>query len=372
MWKSMMAVKLCGAYAEVADISPLILEEPEGTLDAQIKRIGLKEGAVYTVEITPLNDAIETIGSPVEFSDLELFGTQVASFTYTLKEDIQSGDEILYLLSCDNGYYIESDTISKIYGTPLVLFKDTAENFSNWASNKWNVTGSSYHSPTKSVTDSPSGDYGNYENNIMTLSTTIDLGDAVFAAMNFWAKWDIESGYDYVQVMVSGDGGAYQPLTGKFTKVGNSNQAPGQPVYDGTQTTWVQEEMSLEPFLGKEIKIRFRLVSDSYVTGDGFYWDDLEIVVIDQTTGIGEQAGDNKLAILVPNPAKDFIKVNINGTLPENCMLRIYNSQGQITYESPLTSEAALINVSSWSSGIYYYNVTSSNQIVNSGKILIQ
>jgi len=372
MWKSMMAAKLCGAYAEVADISPLILEEKDGELDAQIKRIGLKEDAVYTVEIIPLNDAIATIGDPIAFDDLELFVPQTASFAYSLKPDIQSGDEILYLLSCDNGYYVEADTISKIYGTPVVVFKDTAENFSNWASSKWNITGSSYHSPTKSITDSPSGDYGNYENNIMTFTSTVDLGDAVFAAMNFWTKWNIEAGYDYVQVLVSADGGAYVPLAGKYTKVGNSNQAPGEPVYDGVQNTWVQEEINLGQFLGKQIKIRFRLVSDSYVTEDGFYWDDLEIVVIDQLTGLGDKNSESNIITLVPNPAKNFVKVNVNGTSPVNGKLYVYNSQGQVQLELPLTSDNTNIDISSWSAGIYFYTYRNENSVINSGKLLKQ
>lgn len=372
MWQSMMATKLCGAYAEVADVSPLILEEQEGTLDAQIKRIGLKDDATYTVEIIPLNDAIESISSAQVFSDLEIFEPQVASFTYTLKSDIQSGDEILYLLSCDNGYYIESDTISKIYGTPLVIFEDTAENFSNWASNKWNITGTSSHSPTKSITDSPSGNYSNYENNIMTLSSTIDLENAVFAVMNFWAKWDIEAGYDYVQVLVSGDGGAYQPLTGKYTKVGNNNQAPGQPVYDGIQTTWVKEEINLEPFLGKEIKIRFRLVSDSYVTGDGFYWDDLEILIIDDLTGIDDKVSKEKMITLVPNPTKDYVKVEINSPLSVAGKLQIYNSHGQLMHEIPMNSDNVQIDISSWSAGIYFYILSKEQGILESGKLLKQ
>jgi hypothetical protein len=56
-------------------------------------------------------------------------------------------------------------------------------------------------------------------------------------------------------------------------------------LYDGTQSTWVQENIDLVPYLGHPVKLRFTLVSDGNVTGDGFYFDDISVITIGAPTG---------------------------------------------------------------------------------------
>lgn len=58
----------------------------------------------------------------------------------------------------------------------------------------------------------------------------------------------------------------------------------GEPLYDGTQTSWVLEEISLDDYLGQSIKCRFQLVSDNGVTADGFYFDDFTVKTISTST----------------------------------------------------------------------------------------
>ncbi|RKY93682.1 MAG: hypothetical protein DRQ13_09165, partial [Ignavibacteriae bacterium] len=92
---------------------------------------------------------------------------------------------------------------------------------------------------------------------------------------------DIESNWDYGQVEVSTNNGAsWIPLEGEYTEPGvGSFQPNGEPVYDGTQSGWVKEEISLSAYLSDQFKVRFRLRTDGSVTRDGWYVDDIGIIV---------------------------------------------------------------------------------------------
>ena len=109
------------------------------------------------------------------------------------------------------------------------------------------------------------------------MNENIDLTNAAYAGLNFQAKWEIEEGYDYVQLQISTNGYDWTALEGNHTVTGNGNQAAGEPVYDGFQTDWIQEEVDVTDYVGNSINLRFILKSDGSVVEDGFYFDDFEI-----------------------------------------------------------------------------------------------
>jgi len=374
-----MAALLCGPYAVARDLGPSIIDAKNGLFFFDLQRLGLEDGATYTVSIEPFSDAIATISEPMAYSELEIMETVSAAFTYTLKDDIHGGDLVTYLLQVNNGLATFSDTVTKIYGTPVVIFEDSASSFNNWASNKWNITTAQSHSPSTSIADSPFGQYNNDENSSMTLSGKIDLTDMVYANLGFWAKWDIESGYDYVQVFISDNNGAtWTPVQGKYTHPGNNNQATGEPLYDGIQSTWVKEEISLEQFLDKEIKIRFTLISDVYVVGDGFFWDDMTVTVVDLATGVDESVGTQNIASLQvhPNPASGNVtfSYSLNKHAAGNSGLKIFDVSGQQVFETGLSGENGDVelDISSWASGMYFYAISCNKAVVESGKFVVR
>jgi carboxypeptidase T len=379
MYQNIMAAKLSGPYAIARDISPSIIENKTGMFFFELQRLGLEEGATYTVSIEPLNDAIGSVSDPFSYSDMEILATESAAFTYILKDDILSGARVEYLLSVNNGLATFSDTIRKVYGTPVVIFEDSASNFNKWTSNKWNTTTLQFHSPARSIADSPVGEYNDGENNAVTLVQPIDLSDVAYASLGFWAKWDIEAGYDYVQVFISDNNGAsWNPVEGKYTHPGNSNQATGEPLYDGVQSTWVKEEISLEAFLDKEIKIRFVLQSDTYVTGDGFFWDDMTVTVVDFATGIDSDniLSKNNIISIQPNPATETTVISIHSdkVLSGNSALRIYNSTGQVVYNSPVNGNETEIklDVAAWPAGIYFCGIESEKTMISVKKFIVR
>ncbi len=124
----------------------------------------------------------------LNFTDLIFLETQTGSIPYSLDPAIANGTVFQLLLSLDNGNYVISDTISKIFGDATVLFEDDCNTIANWTSTYWGLIHQNYHSAPQSITDSPGGDYPNDANRVITLNSTIDLNDAVYAVLNFWAK----------------------------------------------------------------------------------------------------------------------------------------------------------------------------------------
>jgi hypothetical protein len=376
MWQSMMAAKLTGPYAEVSDLSPSIVPTMDGYFTYNLKRMGLDENATYTVSITPVNDAIASVGAPVAYEGLELFESVDDSLSFVLKENILSGEKIIFLLSVDNGYYITSDTIIKVYGTPVVVFEDDGNAFQNWTSNMWGNTTLTFVSADKSVADSPYGNYNNYEVNPMVLNEPVDLTNAAYAVLGFWAKWEIEAGYDYVQVQVSENGQTWTSLEGNYTRPGTENQAPGQPVYDGFQSNWVREEIDLSDWLGQQVYLRFILRADSYVVEDGFYWDDLNITVIDLATEIKEPGTADPVTVIgpFPNPAGQqvrFIIVPVDQA--QGMELTVYNGSGQkVIHQGISGNKEVNLNVAGWQKGIYHYRFTVDGRTGASGKLIVQ
>jgi len=214
---------------------------------------------------------------------------------------------------------------------------------------------------------------------MITMNTTLDLSTAAYAILNFWAKWEIEAGWDYVQVLIStNNGSSWTPLAGNYTKIGNEYQAPGEPLYDGFQTTWIQEEIDLSGYLGSTVKFRFVLKSDTYTTEDGFYFDDFSVSVVNEaTTGFENSATLNQVNIIsdpIPNPASCAVKFNLN--LPgknQEYILQIFNISGQQVYSATIQRKQTnlVIPVENWIPGIYYYKLEGENLQSVSKKLMI-
>jgi len=376
MYQNVMAVKLAGVYSEVTDESPLIIEELSGDLEFEVRRYGLLDGGTFTVTIIPVNNAITEIGDPVVFTGLDILEPVSGSISYTLDEGISPADKIIYILTIDNGTITESDTITKVYGNTITVFEDPAESFINWSSDKWNITTAQSYSPDNSIADSPYGEYDNLDNNSIILTNSIDLTSTAFAVLNYYAMWDIEAGYDYVQVMAADNvGSPWIPLGGKFTNTGTAYQATGESLYDGVQTEWVREEISLEQFCGTRVNLRFKLKSDTYVTGDGFYWDDMIVKIIDMTTGLGEDNfRSEELVEVFPNPASDVIHIALlDPNSSEDPDFSLYSADGKMVLHDHLISGGCSqeISIVHLQKGLYIYRITGRSYVLT-GKIMVR
>jgi len=261
--------------------------------NATIKNKGLATANNISVELSSLSSYAEVNTNSVSIDSIpsrESF-TFSTPFSFTISNDASLDEEIrLLLTSTINGVETDKDTIEMLIGIPEFAFKDTSNDpTENWivtstpANPKWEATTSSYYSAPTSFTDSKSGNYADSATVTMTLKNPVDLSGFKNPQLRFWTKYDIESNWDYGQVKISTDDGVtWIPLEGQYTEPGTGSFQPdGEPVYDGTRLNWVLEDISLASYSSSQIKLRFELKSDEYINRDGWYVDDIAIVVYD-------------------------------------------------------------------------------------------
>jgi len=360
MYLNITAAKMVNNYATVNDTSPLFVGE-DSTIDFtfDIKRLGVSGSGNFTVSINPISSNISAVGNPISFTNLEVLEESNGTIQYTLANGTEAGDEIVFELIINNESYDQETIITKIFGSLVSIFEDEGNSVTdNFDNNGWDTTNSTYVSPSSSITESPNGNYQNNANKTITLSNEIDLANAIGANATFYAKWDIENNWDYVQFEVSIDGGgSWIPQCGLFTNEGSSNngQPTGEPLYDGTQNDWVLEQIDLSDYLGESILVRFQFKSDNGVTEDGFYFDDLAINIIDDGTFGINDVTETQFSIY-PNPVSSILNITTPAT---NYTLEIYNLQGQLIKIIKNVSGSQTINYSNYTSGIYLMKLTS-------------
>ena len=80
------------------------------------------------------------------------------------------------------------------------------------------------------------------------------------ATLEFDAQWAIENNWDYGQVQISTNNGTtWIPLAGQYTNAGTGSFQPNEPLYDGTQATWVHEMIDITNYANQQISLRFLL-----------------------------------------------------------------------------------------------------------------
>ena len=219
-----------------------------------------------------------------------------------------------------------------------------------------------YYSPQTSITDSPYSNYSNNAEEVINLIDQVNLSGYTYAEINFNAKWNIESGYDYVQIEISNDGGnTWTPQCGKYTKKGVETHdiALDQPLYDGNQNNWVLESISLDDYIDQEISVRFKLISDGGLRRDGFYFDDFKIKAISSNLNISENSLINTK--IYPVPSENTINIS---SLKEIKEIKIYDILGKII----LTLNGYDINsfsVNSLKPGVYLVKLFSEDSSEN-------
>ena len=112
------------------------------------------------------------------------------------------------------------------------------------------------------------------------LTAPFDLTGLNSATLTFAAWYDLEEEYDYAYVSISTDGGQSWELlvpdhntAGEFGPSYNGRSEFENDHLDG----WVKESISLNSYVGQPVLVRFDVLTDSAISGQGFAIDDLAI-----------------------------------------------------------------------------------------------
>ena len=174
-------------------------------------------------------------------------------------------------------------TFYQFFVAPLtVAMYDEANSIANWtAVGTWNITTAKYVSAPTSFTDSPGGNYLANTTSSLRYNNQVGLTNVLGAVLEFDAQWSIETDWDYGQIQLSTNNGTnWVSLTGQYTNPGTGSFQPnGEPLYDGTQSTWVHETIDISNYADQQISLRFYFRSDGSIQQDGWYVDNVQISV---------------------------------------------------------------------------------------------
>jgi carboxypeptidase T len=291
-----------------------------------------------------------------------------APFKFFVNSSASVGDEIKFICSVtQEGVETSKDTVSVIVGKANILFSDDAENgTSNWTKNG---TGSltdtsfvSYWAGNKSFADSRYGNSMNSSANYFTMSNNVSLSSTVNPRLEFNAKWALEDGFDYTRIQIStNNGSSWTTLTGKFTSI-----VSGQQSYDGIKY-WVKERISLQSYIGQNVKFRFYNFTDNGVPGDGFYFDNFRIVdyrdTLTSITGNTSEVPDRySLGQNYPNPFNPSTSIKFDIPRQSFVKIAVYDALGR-QVETLVNTDISPgrysvdWNASAFPSGVYFYRI---------------
>ncbi|MCD6468342.1 MAG: immune inhibitor A, partial [Thermoplasmata archaeon] len=208
----------------------------------------------------------------------------------------------------------------------------------------WHITTRRAYSGSHSwwCGDELTGTYPANLNNVLLLNETIDLTKA-FEADILFMTWYNLSTVDVGYLEVSDDNGATWNVVDTFT--GESSR--------GSTPKWIKESYPLDPWIGGEIQVRFRFVSDSSLENEGWYIDDVKIVgKIDNEPPITTYSISGTMGLddwYVSPVTITLTATDGDGSGVDHTYYRL-DGGTQVTYSSPFTvSDSGLHTVEYWS-----------------------
>ena len=378
MDQNLDAAKLVTAYAKLKVTDEPVLGQINSKIHFDLQRTGLSAGN-FTVSLTPISSNIAAVGAPKSFINPAHLATLSDSISITLNTTATVNNRVQFLITWENNNgFVQSDTVTRYFGNIDTAFYSNGNTLDSFTSSTWGLSINSFVTSTGSITDSPNGDYTSNANTTITSKGEIDLSDATAAYLSYFARWDIEAGFDYVEIAASENGTTFNALCGRYNHKGNENQDNTVAVYDGTQEDWVKEYIDLTDYLGKKIKLRFSLRSDQGLEKDGFYFDEFAVVKIaaDSSVSIKNKSLQTIELNNVPNPCT--VNTDIYYKLPSTkgeYKLIITDVLGKTVTVKNIdpTKSFTKLDVTNLQSGVYFYRIISnSNNVSVTKKMIVQ
>lgn len=119
------------------------------------------------------------------------------------------------------------------------------------------------------------------DNSNPRLTRKFDLRGVDSAQLDYRIWYDLETDWDYAYLSASADDGAtWQVLSTPNMTVSNPNGRAYGIGYTGQSQKWLEQSVSLDDFVGKDVLLRFEMVTDDGVNHAGVALDDLWIEAI--------------------------------------------------------------------------------------------
>ena len=340
-----------------------IVSTLEGNFDMSVSKPGLKPGGA-TITIVSQDPDLLMFDQTVFQMDMQSGETQMFNLQYNISENAPPLQDLSFEVSVDNGENATIDTYT--FTLRRTTFEeeeiDEFADLGNWDAEEssWGLTEEHFVSAPFSLTDSPNSDYDNATEESILFIPQISIEDRDFTSLKFSARWDIEFNYDYVMIQVSNDNGDnWTSLCGNYSRSGVNTHGTSDPLYDGLQDEWILEEIDLSDYRGEDISLRLLLVSDQFVTGDGFYIDD---ILIENNTLIAlsteDQLDANSFSIL-PSLNNGTFDIDISEqVIDEAVLIEVLDVQGRTLKHIQNPQSLETVRLNNAGSGIYIVKLT--------------
>jgi hypothetical protein len=347
-----MALMPLNYYYIIEDESASQYLYDNDTLRFQIVKPGLKDGDV-NIEISSLNSGV--IINQTNFTKTLYAGesTELEIATHYLT-GIENGDILQFKLKYDMGILSDSIIVERtaVKSGVFEYLVDNFDNLDNWDTDDlWALTSETFVSDSTSLVTSTQEPYPDQFDQFIYYKDTVQLAGYFDAWISFFAKWNIENDFDYVQLQVARVGEGFEPLCGKYTNLGSQYQDTGNPLYDGIQNEWVNEEINLKEYLADSLVFRLYFHSDQAVSARGFFMDDFSILGIQNSSSILSPLIAENVNI-VPNPTNGAFRIDSKLDL-KGGILQIYTLDGKLIKTIKGIDSNTLINVDDIFPGVY-------------------
>lgn len=149
------------------------------------------------------------------------------------------------------------------------------------------------------------GNRGDTIDSTLTGRFRLPAGEDVRLTYSLW--YSLEERWDYMYVEVSTDGGGtWDILEGSHTSSANPVGNSFGPGYTGRSDGWLDDQVDLTPYAGREVLVRFEYVTDDALNGPGVCIDNIAIPAIgflddaERETGVWETFGFIRTENAVP------------------------------------------------------------------------
>ena len=178
----------------------------------------------------------------------------------------------------------------------------------------------------------------NYADNLYSLLESSPFTLPAGAMITFWHWIDAETSgsypgycYDGGRVEISLDGGAFEPITpaGGYPYLARPGGPlpEGTPLFSGTHD-WDEVSFDLSGYAGSA-RIRFAFVSDGGVTHEGWYIDDVGLLLTFSDVSPSPQVGMLQLHPARPNPVHASTTLRLDLPRAAQAELHIYDPAGR-------------------------------------------
>ena len=207
------------------------------------------------------------------------------------------------------------------------------------------------HSGDSAITESPTGYYADNSEYTLEDKTVYNLSTRSEAYLSFWHIFALGAG-DSANLETSLDGQNWS-VTQAWTGTNNY--------------VWENAIVSLNNFIGEtDLHLRYRLVSDTSGTGDGWYIDDI-MMYVDSTllaiAATGEHLPRNfALQQNYPNPFNPVTTIEYHLPVEAEVRITLYNLAGQVVGElinevRPAGIHKLHFDATNLASGMYFYRI---------------